>query len=120
MGVPRKVRLELVEKSPSSLVHSRRCEAVPHRRRLASERLEVTVLDELTEGGTDRSLVIDESKNVGDGDIRTEALPVQPEHDLEYFISLSEALERIGNGSIGKEPPDVVQSGFDGSVHAWC
>ena len=40
------------------------------------------VLRELPERPPDRPFVVDEPKNVGDGDVGAKTLAVQPEHDL--------------------------------------
>lgn len=81
VGVPGQIGLELVEESPTAFVDSCRGQSVSYRA-LTAERLEMPVLRELPERPPDRPLVVDEPKNVGDGDVGTKALAVQPEHDL--------------------------------------
>ena len=74
MSVPSQVGLELIEESPAAFVDSSRRQAVSNRV-LTGERLEMAVLRELPERPPDRPFVVDEPKNVGDGDAYVLNLP---------------------------------------------
>src|SRR5258706_2430971 len=101
------VRLELVEKPATTLPDAQSCQAIAHARG-TRQSLGEALLHELRQCPVDRRGVVDEAKDVGRGDIRTEPFPVEPEHDLQDLVAPSQAVDGIGAATaIGEQALDV-------------
>jgi hypothetical protein len=76
------VGLELIEESSATFPHTERGQAVALRARIIKPRLGESVLHEPAKCRVHRHAVVDEAEDVRGADIRAEAFPMKPEHDL--------------------------------------
>ena len=105
MTVLGQVGFEFIEEATATFPHPESGQSVAWCTRVVELRVGKAVFHELPKSRMDRGAVLDEPEDVRGTDIRPESLAVEPEHDLEDFVSLPQGSHGICATSTPFEEP---------------